>query len=94
MLHPIALQIALAVLLSALSSASLAEDTDTLKVGLAAFDAFRFEKALALLAPLADKGVPESDLGQMYVNGLGVSQDYARGAQLLLPASAHRRPSF
>jgi TPR repeat protein len=55
----------------------------------AAFRSYHFEEARTLLEPLAQSGNAEAQLrlGQIYVNGWGVGQDYVTSAKLFTAAA-------
>jgi TPR repeat protein len=56
-------------------------DGDSRQAGMTAYRSRDFGKALRILGPLAEEGDPESQtiLGNMYIGGKGVPQDFSRG---------------
>jgi TPR repeat protein len=59
--------------------------------GFAAFERGDYAAALKEFQPLADQGLPaaQAALGQMYLQGLGVTKDYTMAAKWLTPAATN-----
>ena len=80
-----ALILIISLLITGLAIAGQFEDA------IQAYQLGEFKTAYRLFKPLAEQGLPEAqhNLGLMYVNGQGVSQDYAEAVMWYRKAAEH-----